>query len=59
MAVFRDAKGKVKDDKAFKAALAQFGDRSGIRHIRVAKEDMSVVTIADRLVAALAERGAQ
>lgn len=48
VAPFRDAKGKAKDEKAFKAALAGFADERKIRRIRVAKEDMSAVAITDR-----------
>ena len=52
-APFRDAKGKVKDDKAFKAALAAFAatpmhDGKTIRRVRVGKEDESAVALADR-----------
>jgi len=48
VAGLRDAKGKVSDAKALRAALEAFAREHGIRHIRVAKEDRSAVTIADR-----------
>jgi CRISPR-associated endonuclease Csn1 len=49
----RDAKGKVMDDKAFKAALGGFAatplpDGKTIRRVRVGKEEDGVVRIADR-----------
>lgn len=52
-APFRDAKGKVRDDKALRSALAAFAaaplfDNKTIRRIRVGKEDVSAVDIADR-----------
>lgn len=50
---FRDGKGKVKDDKGFKAALAAFAstplaDGKTIRRARVGKADDSAETIRDR-----------
>ncbi len=53
VAPFRDAKGKVKDDKGFKAALAAFAatplaDGKTIRRVRVGKADDSAEPIRDR-----------
>ena len=48
VAPFRDAKGKLKDKDGFATALGKFGAESGIRHIRVGKEDKSAIAIADR-----------
>lgn len=45
---FADAKGKVKDAKAFQQALRAFAEKENVRRIRVGKEDASVVPIADR-----------
>lgn len=48
VAPFRDAKGKARDEKAFKAALAGFAIEKTVRRVRFGKEDASAVTIADR-----------
>lgn len=48
VAPHRDAKGKLKDEKGFRAALATFAETHKIRRLRVGKEDASAVTIADR-----------
>ena len=50
---FRDAKGKVRDDKALSAALAAFAatplpDGKTIRRVRVGKADESAVALNDR-----------
>ncbi len=52
-APFRDAKGKVKDEKGLRAALAVFAatpqpDGKTIRRVRVGKEDESAVPLKDR-----------
>lgn len=52
-APFRDAKGKIKDDKGLKAALAVFAatplpDGKTIRRVRVGKADDSAVPLKDR-----------
>lgn len=48
VAPYRDAKGKVTDAKAYTAALAAFADEQKIRRVRVGKDDVSAVAIADQ-----------
>jgi CRISPR-associated endonuclease Csn1 len=52
-APFRDAKGKVKDEKSLRTALSAFAatplpDGKTIRRVRVGKEDESAVALRDR-----------
>lgn len=43
-----DAKGKVKDARALSAKLAEYGEATGIRHIRIGKFEKGVVLIRDK-----------